>query len=227
MLTIWIEPRAQASGANLAERQPYITSREVDRRGDRHADHGLRSRLKEYRDSLSSRKDRGNDNEPPYAAHVYCCGHRARTPATAGVCRRTRGCVCPPAGELYAAGRPSLDGRRPRHYNHDEPQAWAEEFAQYPLYWLGPRFASYNLQYIDHRPPPAFREYVEFTYGRPYYRRPAHDLFCAVPLSIVVRPGCLPAQRPPDRELSHVRGEAVAQIWERSSRRASQEVCAS
>jgi hypothetical protein len=100
-------------------------------------------------------------------------------------------------------------------YNHDEPQPWAEMFADYPLYWLGPRFAGYNLQYIDHRPPPDNREYVRFDYGRPYYRRPVTDLFCREPLYVAVWPGCLPSQRPPDRELRGVRGEAVVQIWER------------
>lgn len=99
-------------------------------------------------------------------------------------------------------------------YNHDEPQAWAEMFADYPLYWLGPQFARYNLQYIDHRPPTDNLEYVRFDYGRPYYRRPVHHP-CASPLSVIVWPGCLPSQRPPDPEVRRVRGEAIAQIWDR------------
>lgn len=75
-------------------------------------------------------------------------------------------------------------------------QAEAERFADYPLFWLGDRYAGFHLRAIHHeqfRPPPGVpdryaREGVSFSYGD--CTIPEGYSACPIPLVVSIEPGC-------------------------------------
>lgn len=101
-------------------------------------------------------------------------------------------------------------------------QEEAENFADYPLFWLGESFAGYNLQSIirqKYTPPPPIPAHeamdnVGFSYGECTIHPESNS--CPAPLVVMTEPACLNrpeglANRVKDGSMEIVRGGAPLQ----------------